>query len=103
MSLGRKMKLLKHTKGIVDKIVGARKRSAMDKDGELLDPMQKYTTIGEYHVDAEDGTPDGKKFVLTVYQDKDGRPGGVKVVPPLIVHGADNEYTPAVQELLYGK
>ena len=72
MSLGRKMKLLKHTKGIVDKIVGARKRSAMDKDGELLDPMQKYTTIGEYHVDVEDGTPDGKKFVLTVYQDKDG-------------------------------
>ena len=68
LSLGRKMKLLKHTKGIVDKIVGARKRSAMDKDGELLDPMQKYTTIGEYHVDAEDG----KKFVLTVYQDKDG-------------------------------
>ena len=70
------MKLLKHTKGIVDKIVdkivGARKCSAMDKDGELLDPMQKYTTIGEYHVDAEDGTPDGKKFVLTVYQDKDG-------------------------------
>ncbi len=66
------MKLLKHIKGIVDKIVGARKRSAMNKDGELLDPMQKYTTIGEYHVDAEDGTPDGKKFVLTVYQDKDG-------------------------------
>lgn len=71
LSLGRKMKLLKHTKGIVDKIIGARKRSAMNKDGELLDPMQKYTTIGEYHVDAEDGTPDGKKFVLTVYQDKD--------------------------------
>ncbi|MBW8013384.1 serine/threonine protein phosphatase [Lactobacillus helveticus] len=66
------MKLLKHIKGIVDKIVGARKRLAMNKDGELLDPMQKYTTIGEYHVDAEDGTPDGKKFVLTVYQDKDG-------------------------------
>ncbi|MBW7987494.1 metallophosphoesterase [Lactobacillus helveticus] len=66
------MKLLKHIKGIVDKIVGARKRSAMNKDDELLDPMQKYTTIGEYHVDAEDGTPDGKKFVLTVYQDKDG-------------------------------
>ena len=66
------MKLWKHTKGIVDKIVGARKRSAMNKDDELLDPMQKYTTIGEYHVDAEDGTPDGKKFVLTVYQDKDG-------------------------------
>lgn len=66
------MNLFKHTKGIVDKIVGARRRSSMDKDGEMLDPMQKYTTIGEYHVGAEDGTPDGKNFVLTVYQDKDG-------------------------------
>lgn len=44
----------------------------MDKNGEMFDPMQKYTTIGEYHVGAEDGTPDGKNFVLTVYQDKDG-------------------------------
>lgn len=66
------MNLFKQTKGIVDKIVGARKRSSMDKEGEVLDPMQKYTTIGEYHVGAEDGTPDGKNFVLTVYQDKDG-------------------------------
>lgn len=65
------MKLLKYTKGIVDKFIGARKRSAMDPDAELMDPMQKYTTIGEYHVDAKDGTPGGKKFVLTVYQDKD--------------------------------
>lgn len=44
----------------------------MDKNGEMFDPMQKYTTIGEHHVGAEDGTPDGKNFVLTVYQDKDG-------------------------------
>lgn len=66
------MHLFKYTKGIVDKIVGAKKRSSMGKNGELLDPMQKYTTIGEYHVGAEDGTPGGKRFVLTVYQDKDG-------------------------------
>ncbi len=66
------MSLFKQTKGIVDKIVGVRKRSSMDKNGEMFDPMQKYTTIGEYHVGAEDGTPDGKNFVLTVYQDKDG-------------------------------
>lgn len=66
------MKLFKQTKGIVDKIIGARKRSAMDRDGELMDPMQKYTTIGEYHVDAKDGTPNGNRYVLTVYQDKDG-------------------------------
>ncbi|EEJ76610.1 Ser/Thr phosphatase family protein [Lactobacillus acidophilus ATCC 4796] len=66
------MNLFKQTKGIVDKIVGVRKRSSMDKNGEMFDPMQKYTTIGEYHVGAEYGTPDGKNFVLTVYQDKDG-------------------------------
>lgn len=66
------MNLFKQTKGIVDKIVGVRKRSSMDKNGEMFDPMQKYTKIGEYHVGAEDGTPDGKNFVLTVYQDKDG-------------------------------
>ena len=66
------MNLFKQTKGIVDTIVGVRKRSSMDKNGEMFDPMQKYTTIGEYHVGAEDGTPDGKNFVLTVYQDKDG-------------------------------
>lgn len=41
------MNLFKHTKGIVDRIVGAKKRSAMYKDSELLDPMQKYTTVGE--------------------------------------------------------
>ncbi|MEK3526248.1 metallophosphoesterase [Lactobacillus crispatus] len=66
------MNLFKHTKGIVDRIVGAKKRSAMDKDSELLDPMQKYTTVGEYHVGAVDGTPHGKDYVLTVYQDEDG-------------------------------
>ena len=63
---GEKMKLLKHTKGMVDKIVGARKRSAMDKDGELLDPMQKYTTIGEYHVDAEDGTQMARNLITFI-------------------------------------
>ena len=66
------MNLFKHIKGIVDRIVGAKKRSAMDKDSELLDPMQKYTTVGEYHVGAVDGTPHGKDYVLTVYQDEDG-------------------------------
>lgn len=34
---------------------------------------------------------------------KDGKPGGMKVVPPLIVSDEDGNYLPAVQELLYGK
>lgn len=33
---------------------------------------------------------------------KDGKPGGLKVIPPLIVSDDHNNYTPAVQELLYG-
>lgn len=66
------MNLFKQTKGLVDRLVGARKRSVINKSRDLLDLMQKYTTIGEYHVGAEDGTPNGKKFVLTVYQGDDG-------------------------------
>lgn len=34
---------------------------------------------------------------------KDGRPGGVKVIPPITVYGADDEYTSEVKEILYGK
>lgn len=34
---------------------------------------------------------------------KDGKPGGMKVVPPIIVNGDDGEYLPAVRKLLYGK
>lgn len=33
---------------------------------------------------------------------KDGKPG-LKVLPPLIVYGDDNEYTKEIRELLYGK
>lgn len=34
---------------------------------------------------------------------KDGKPGGIKIVPPLVVSDKDGNYLPAVQELLYGK
>lgn len=34
---------------------------------------------------------------------KDGKPGGIKVVPPLIVYDQAGQYSAAVQELLYGK
>jgi hypothetical protein len=67
------MDLFKYTKGIIDKAVGAFKLHAVQKNaGELLDPMQKYLTVGEYHVDARDATPDGRPFNLTVYQDDQG-------------------------------
>lgn len=66
------MGIFKYSRGIIDKIVGAQKRSTIIKNGELIDPMQKYTTVGEYHVGKEDGTPAGRNYVLTVYKDEDG-------------------------------
>ncbi len=67
------MDIFKYTKGIIDKAVGASKLHAVEKGGgELLDPMQKYLTVGEYHVDARDATPDDRPFTLTVYQDDQG-------------------------------
>lgn len=41
------MDLFKYTKRIIDKVVGASKLHAVQKNaGELLDPMQKYLTVG---------------------------------------------------------
>ena len=54
--------------GMIDKAIGAAKTRTVRKNGgELLDPMQKYLTVGEYHVDARDATPDDRPFTLTVY------------------------------------
>lgn len=66
------MGILKFSHGIVDKISGATKRSSLSKHGKMMDPMQKYLTVGEYKVGEEEGTPDGRNFVLTVYKDENG-------------------------------
>lgn len=66
------MGIFRFSRGLFDKIAGARKRSALSKKDGLMDPMQKYTTVGEYHVGAADGTPEGRLFVLTVYKGEKG-------------------------------
>ena len=67
------MDLFKYTMGMIDKAIGASKTRTVRKNGgELLDPMQKYLTVGEYHVDARDATPDDRHFTLTVYKDDQG-------------------------------
>lgn len=66
------MGLFRYSRGLIDKAMGARKRSSIVKKGELIDPMQKFTTIGEYHVSEADGTPGGHDYVLTVYKDEKG-------------------------------
>lgn len=64
------MGIFRYGRGLVDRMVGIKKRSSLTKKVVLLDPMQKYTTVGEYHVDQTDATPDGKDYVLTVYKDE---------------------------------
>lgn len=64
------MGIFKYTRGIVDKMVGAQRRKQIPRGNVMTDPMQQYTTVGEYHVDSSDGTPDGRSFVLTVYKDE---------------------------------
>lgn len=66
------MGLFRYSRGLIDRVMGARKRSSIMKKGELIDPMQKFTTIGEYHVGEADGTPGGHNYVLTVYKDEKG-------------------------------
>lgn len=66
------MKIFRQTKGIVDKVIGASKRSSLQKETKLIDPMQKYTTVGEYQVSELEETPGGRNYVLTVYKDQKG-------------------------------
>ena len=66
------MGLIKYSRGLVDRALGARKRSGLAKSADMLDPLQKYTTIGEYNIGKDEGSPEGKNFVLTVYKDDNG-------------------------------
>lgn len=40
--------------------------------------------------------------IVLIEATKDGRPGGCRIVPPVIVHQANGEYTPKIKEMLYG-
>ena len=66
------MKIFRQTRGLVDKMMGAKKRSSLHRDSKMIDSMQSFTTIGEYHVDQKEDTPGGKPYVLTVYKDEKG-------------------------------
>lgn len=59
------MEIIRKAIGKWDKLLSLKKQPV----NSYLDKMQAYTTVGEYHVDAKDDTPDGRPFTLTVYQD----------------------------------
>jgi tRNA1(Val) A37 N6-methylase TrmN6 len=73
-----------------------------DRLTEILTTMQEWRLVPKrlrlIHPKAQ---RDGNMLLLEVI--KDGKPGGLKVVPPLVVSGDDGEYLPEVQKLLYGQ
>lgn len=58
------MKIFRQTRGLVDKMMGAKKRSSLHRDSKMIDPMQSFTTIGEYHVDQKEDTPCGQALCI---------------------------------------
>lgn len=93
------MGIFKFSKGLIDKASGIKTRSTLRKNNvQDLDPMQKYTTIGEYNVGAEDGTPGGRDYVLTVYRDDKG--GLVQALSPESTQKLAPEYVRKFNETL---
>ncbi|WEV70768.1 metallophosphoesterase [Lactobacillus sp. ESL0785] len=66
------MNVFKHAKGLVDRVIGVKKRFTFKNESNSFDPMQEYMTVGEYRVDSNQGTPDGQPYNLTVYKDENG-------------------------------
>ena len=73
-----------------------------DRLTEILKMMEEHRVIPKRlrFIHPKPGR-DANMLLLEVI--KDGKPGGLKVVPPLTVSGADGQYLPAVRELLYGQ
>lgn len=49
------------------------------------------------------GKADREANMVLVEAIKAGKPGGVRILPPIIAYTADDQYTPQVQEILYGQ
>lgn len=73
-----------------------------DRLTEILTTMQEHRLVPKRirFIHPKPGR-DANMILLEVI--KDGKPGGLKVVPPLVVSGDDGHYLPEVQELLYGQ
>lgn len=64
------MNVFKYSMGLFDRKNGAKMRRLFNKRKNSLDPMQEYVTVGEYHVDTAQHTPQGLPYNLTVYKDE---------------------------------
>lgn len=65
------MSVFKYAIGLFDRASGAKLHHLFSEKNVPLDPMQDYLTVGEYHVDGEQHTPNNQPYNLTVYKDED--------------------------------
>lgn len=65
------MGFLRFSRGLIEKVASRQQRKLI-KTNTLIDPLQKYMTVGEYQVGADEDTPNGKNYTLTVYKDDKG-------------------------------
>lgn len=66
------MRFFSKTRGLLDNLIGKKRAAELANSARPFDAMQKYLTVGEYQVGADEHTPGGKRYTLTVYQDKAG-------------------------------
>lgn len=55
------------------------------------------------HIQFVYGKADREANMVLVEAIKQGRTGGVRILPPIVAYTADSQYTDQVQEILYGK
>ena len=49
------------------------------------------------------GKADREANMVLVEAIKAGKPGGVRIMPPIVAYTADNDYTETVKTILYGQ
>lgn len=72
-----------------------------DRLTEILTTLQNYRLVPK-RIRFIYPKPNRDANIVLIEVIKDGNPGGVKVVPPLIVNDLEGNYCPEVQALLYG-
>lgn len=73
-----------------------------DRLTEILTTLQEHRLVPK-RIRFIYPKPDREANIMLLEVIKDGKPGGMKVVPPLIVNDDQGNYLPEVRKLLYGK
>lgn len=73
-----------------------------DRLAEILQQATKYRLMPK-RIRFIYPKPDREANMVLIEFIKDGRPGGIRIVPPLVVSTDENEYTQEAQAMLYGK